>query len=272
MDQAAMIYEALTSTRRVSVGVGPAGSGKTHTVAAGAKAWEAGGSDVIGLTCAQAEKHDCKVFITGDHKQIVAVESGGGMTMLAGHLGHTQLAVPVRFTQEWERDASLRLRHGDKTALDAYAEHGRITGGSREEALDLARQGYVARRLAGEDALLMAHDRQDCRELSRMIRDDLIHLGLVDDGPTAQISEGERASAGDVIVCRQNDTRVETDPGHKLTNGDIFQIESVAQNGAWVRRVLDAGPATGQVRPADHAFFYGEPKLREVTDLAYAVT
>ena len=27
-----MIYEALTSDRRVSVGVGPAGSGKTHTV------------------------------------------------------------------------------------------------------------------------------------------------------------------------------------------------------------------------------------------------
>src|SRR5205809_7886046 len=56
MDQAAMIYEALTSTRRVCVGVGPAGSGKTHTAAAGAKAWEAGGGKVIGLTCAQAAR------------------------------------------------------------------------------------------------------------------------------------------------------------------------------------------------------------------------
>src|SRR5262249_31103562 len=127
-----------------------------------------------------AEKHDCKVFITGDHEQLAAVESGGGMSMLAGHVGHTQLAVPVRFTQAWERDASLRLRAGDKTALDAYQEHGRIRGGSREECLDLARQGYVAGRLAGEDALLMAHGREDCRELSRMIRDDLIHLRLVD--------------------------------------------------------------------------------------------
>jgi hypothetical protein len=327
MDQAAMIYEALTSTRRVSVGVGPAGAGKTHTAAAGAQAWEAGGGNVIGLTCAQAardvlaaagiaesyntsrfllaiergmpiapgtllvvdegsmvpmthlaqiidlaEKHGCKVFITGDHQQLAAVESGGGMTMLAGYLGHTQLAVPVRFRQEWERDASLRLRAGDKTALDAYAEHGRITGGSRDECLDLARQGYVACRLAGEDALLMAHDRQDCRELSRLIRDDLIHLGLVDDGLSIQISEGERASAGDVIVCRENDTRVETDPGHKLTNGDIFQIQSIRGNGAWVRRVLDADPATGRMRLADHAYFYGEPKLRDVTDLAYAVT
>jgi hypothetical protein len=65
---------------------------------------------------------------------------------------------------------------------------------------------------------------------------------------------------------------VETDPGHQLTNGDIFQIESVADNGAWVRRVLDADPQTGQTRLADHAFFYGDSKLRTVTDLAYAVT
>jgi hypothetical protein len=75
-----------------------------------------------------------------------------------------------------------------------------------------------------------------------------------------------------VIVCRENDTRVETDSGHQLTNGDIFQIESVGGNGAWVRRVLDADPQTGQRRLADHAFFYGESKLRTVTDLAYAVT
>jgi hypothetical protein len=56
MDQAAMIYEALTSPRRVCVGVGPAGSGKTHTAAVGAEAWEAGGGKVIGLTCAQAAR------------------------------------------------------------------------------------------------------------------------------------------------------------------------------------------------------------------------
>ena len=55
-DQAAMIYEALTSARRVSVGVGPAGAGKTHTAAAGARAWEASGGEVIGLTCAQAAR------------------------------------------------------------------------------------------------------------------------------------------------------------------------------------------------------------------------
>jgi hypothetical protein len=75
-----------------------------------------------------------------------------------------------------------------------------------------------------------------------------------------------------VIVCRENDSRVETDPGHRLTNGDLFQIDSVGGSGAWVRRVLGADPETGHMRLADHAFFYGESKLRGVTDLAYAVT
>ncbi len=104
--------------------------------------------------------------MTGDHQQLAAVESGGGMTLLANHLGHTQLAVPVRFAEEWERDASLRLRAGHKAALEEYAEHGRITSGDHEDALDHVRRAYVAGRLAGEDTLLMAHARQDCRELS----------------------------------------------------------------------------------------------------------
>ena len=43
--------------------------------------------------------------------------------------------------------------------------------------------------------------RSNCRELSRMIRDDLIHLGLVDDGPTVQLSEGAQAAAGDVMCA-----------------------------------------------------------------------
>jgi len=213
LDQASMIYEALTSDRRVSVGVGPAGSGKTHTVAAGARAWHAGGGEVIGITTSQAarnvlaqagisnawnsiqflhqmsgpgerlaertlividegstmsmthladivrlaERDNAKVLITGDHQQLAAVESGGGMTLLAGHLGHTQLACPVRFTAEWEQRASLRLREGDKTALEAYDEHGRITGGPRGQVFEAARRAYVAARLAGEDVLLMAY-------------------------------------------------------------------------------------------------------------------
>jgi hypothetical protein len=323
-DQAAMVYEALISPRRVSVGVGPAGSGKTTTVAAGAKAWQAGGGQVVGIAAAQsasnvlhragvdvsenstvflnrvkgeglpprtlividegstlsmphlaevtevAERYDAKVLITGDHQQLAAVQAGGGMNLLARTLGHTQLTEPVRFAHRWERDASLRLRKGDPAALDAYDEHGRITGGSRREVFEEARKAYVAGRLAGQDVLLMAYTREDCRELSRMIRDDLIHHGLADGGREATIDEGVKASAGDIIVARKNRRR-ETDPGHTLTNGDLFKVEKVTDHGMMVRRLLEADPETGQPRLAEQAFLYRD-HWYATTDLGYAVT
>ena len=60
-----------------------------------------------------AAERGCRVLITGDHEQLAAVEGGGGMMMLARQMGYVQLAEPVRFAHEWERDASLRLRAGD---------------------------------------------------------------------------------------------------------------------------------------------------------------
>jgi AAA domain/TrwC relaxase len=321
LDQASMIYEALTCDRRVSVGVGPAGSGKTYTVGAAARAWEASGGQVIGVTTSQAarnvlaeagignawnstqflhqmrepgqrlaertlvvidegstmsmthlagivglaERDNAKVLITGDHQQLAAVESGGGMTLLAGHLGHTQLACPVRFAAEWEQEASLRLREGDKSALEAYDEHGRITGGTSAQVSEDARRAYVAARLAGENVLLMAYTREDCRELSRIIRDDLIHLGLVDNGRSVPLAAGARASAGDLIVARENDHRLVTDPGHTLANGDRFTIDAVTGEGLLVRRVLE------NEQLAERPVLYPADKLA-TTDLGYAVT
>ena len=329
-DQAAMIFHGLTSSRRMTVGVGPAGSGKTYTVAAGARVWTANGGHVIGLTTSQAarnvleragikdswntarffdrlgkgqvtvpsgtlfvidegsmmsttdiacivdlaEQTGSKVLLTGDHQQLTAVENGGGMMLAARHLGFTQLNEPVRFHEKWERDASLRLRLGDQTALEDYQEHGRIQGADRAHVFDQARRAYVAGRLAGEDMLLMAYTREDCRELSRQIRNDLVHLGLVSDGPTVDLAHGARASVGDLIVARKNDqdliTDVTPDGEHDLANGDIFMVEEITKRGPMVRRVLEANP-DGSMNLAQHAVLYGPRNLMN-TDLAYTVT
>ena len=105
------------------------------------------------------------------------------MMLLADRLGYVQLAEPVRFTAAWERAASLRLRAGDATALDEYDQHGRIRGAPPDHAIDQAARAYLATYLTGRNVLLMAADWARCRELSARIRDDLIHLGLVDARP-----------------------------------------------------------------------------------------
>ena len=130
-----------------------------------------------------AARNSCKLVLAGDQEQLAAVEGGGAMMLLADRLGYVQLAEPVRFTAAWERGASLRLRHGDATALDEYDQHGRIRGAPPDQAMDQAVRAYVASYLAGRDVLLMAADWARCRELSQRIRDDLIHLGLVEQRP-----------------------------------------------------------------------------------------
>jgi ATP-dependent exoDNAse (exonuclease V) alpha subunit len=69
---------------------------------------------------AHAARSGAKVVITGDHAQLGAVESGGGMAMLARKLGHAQLTEAVRFRNDWEGSASLAIRAGDVSALAAY--------------------------------------------------------------------------------------------------------------------------------------------------------
>ena len=179
------------------------------------------------------------------------------MMLLADRLGYVQLAEPVRFTAAWERAASLRLRAGDETALDEYDQHGRIHGAPPDQAMDQAARAYVATYLAGRKVLLMAADWARCRELSARIRDDLIHLGLVDNGRTIQIADSAEASAGDLIMCRANDHRLEAgEPGRTMANGDILRIEAITRRGIMVRRMLDPDPATGQRRFTNRAFRY----------------
>ena len=223
-------------------------------------------ADLIGY----AEARSGKVILAGDTSQLQAVENGGGLSLLAERVGHVRLAEPTRFRAGWEKAASLRLRAGDTTVLAAYDEHGRIIGGEPEQMMDAAAAAYVALTADGTDTLLMAADHALRRELCRRIRDDLIGLGIVADGPAVRIADGARASPGDLIVCTRNDHAVEAgEPGRTLANGDLLRIEAVTADGMVVRRALDADPQTGRRRWTDRPFVYSHYGDAE---LGYAVT
>jgi conjugative relaxase-like TrwC/TraI family protein len=218
----------------------------------------------------QAEARGAKVILAGDTAQLQAVENGGGMSLLADVLGYVQLAEPVRFRAAWERVASLRLRDGDVSVLADYDQHARIKGGDPEQMMDAAASTYVALTLEGKDTLLMAADHARRQELSRRIRDDLVHLGVVDSGPGVRIADGVTASAGDLIVCTRNDHSVQAgEPGRTLANSDLMRIDAVTRRGLIVRRALDADPQTGQRRWTQRNFVYRDYRNSE---LGYAVT
>jgi len=103
-----------------------------------------------------AARAGVKVAAALDHQQLQAVENGGGASMVTRAQGYVQLLEPVRFSEEWERSASLALREGKAAALADYAEHGRIRAGTAEEILESAAQAYVAHALEGKNSLLIA--------------------------------------------------------------------------------------------------------------------
>ena len=227
------------------------------------------GPDLADLI-AYAKARGAKIILAGDVSQLQAVENGGGMSLLAGALGYARLAEPVRFQAAWEQAASLRLREGDTSVLAEYDQHGRIIGGDPEQMMDAAAAAYVALAAGGTDTLLMAADHVLRRELNRRIREDLIALGIVQDGPAVTIADGTRASPGDLIICTRNDHHVEAgEAGRTLANGDLLRIEAVTRRGLLVRRALDADPGTGQRRWTDRHFVF---KNHKDAELGYAVT
>jgi ATP-dependent exoDNAse (exonuclease V) alpha subunit len=60
-----------------------------------------------------------RIVLAGDTAQLGAVETGGMMRLIAGDLGHWELAEVRRFDAEWERLASVALRRGDRAAIRA---------------------------------------------------------------------------------------------------------------------------------------------------------
>jgi hypothetical protein len=212
-----------------------------------------------------AAARGCKVIVAGDQEQLAAVEGGGAMRMLSRAGGYVQLAEPMRFAHEWERTASLRLRAGDVSVLDVYDTQGRVHGAEPELAMDDAVRTYVARVLEGDNALLMAQQHEHVTELSRRVREELVHLGLVADGPGMAVGEHAEGTQGDLVILRQNDHKL------GLANGDVMRIEHYHRKVSRViiRKVMDRDPVTGETIYSLRALHYGS---LEAFDLAYATT
>ena len=100
---------------------------------------------------AAARDARAKVVLVGDQAQLSAIDAGGMFTALVGDRGGlaAELTDVRRFTSPWEKAASVELRAGSPDAIDAYASHGRVVGGSRDEMLDALYGAWKARQRGG---------------------------------------------------------------------------------------------------------------------------
>src|SRR5690625_3257276 len=207
-----------------------------------------------------------KVVLIGDWAQLSAVETGGAFGMLVRHRDQVPELTDVRrFANDWEKNASLGLRHGRTDALDEYQERGRLAGGDAETMLDTIYEAWRSDRAAGLRTLMIAGTGEMVAQLNERARADLIETGQVEvDG--VRLHDGTTAGVGDLVVTRLNDRRLSTGRAW-VKNGDRWQVARRYDDGSLAVRRLGRGD-----KPHGKALVLPAKYVREELELGYAST
>jgi hypothetical protein len=210
-----------------------------------------------------------KVVLTGDDRQLTAIEAGGAMRLITQEVGAHEIVEVRRFAAEWEREASVQLRAGDGTSLLEYDRHGRLVEGTTEEMTEAAYRGYLADVLDGRQSLLIVPTNEQAAELSSKVREELVRLGLVD-AEGIQLHNQTTAGRGDLIQMRNNDSDIQDKHGHPLINREMYQVVGRHGDDLIVRRQLGTDDL-GNQRYGDNLLLPAG-YVSEYVELGYAST
>ncbi len=211
-----------------------------------------------------ADRAGAKVLLVGDYAQLQSVDAGGAFSLLVGDRDDAPELVDVhRFEHQWEKAASLALRHGRTQVIDTYLDHDRIHGGDAEVMTDAAYVAWRADRDRRMVSVLIAETREDVTALNTRARADLILDGTLTPGREVELNDGTTAGVGDTIITRRNDRRLRSSRDW-VRNGDTWTIRDVRHDGSVTIRKAGRSFGGSIVLPASY--------VAEHIDLGYAVT
>jgi hypothetical protein len=216
-----------------------------------------------------------KWLLTGDHRQCSAIGAGGGMELIVDAGAAYELTEARRFTNEWERDASLRLRAGDETVLTEYHKHGRLLDcGTIEQAEDSAATAWLADTIAGKHSMLSVNSNDQAARLSAKLRAEFVRLGLVAEAGGVPVGvQGNYAGVNDLVQARRIARELVGYEGNRAgpVNRQQYRVLSTREDGGLVLAPVLGRDATG-------AEEHGEPLtvpgsyVAEHIELGYAAT
>jgi hypothetical protein len=223
------------------------------------------GTVTLDRLTAHAADVGAKVLLVGDWAQLSAVEAGGAFGMLAAARDDTAQLVDIhRFLHEWEKAASLDLRHGQPQTIDAYVANDRVVEGHGGEALNAAYDAWTADIAAGRSSVLISDNAETVTDLNLRARADRLVRGDTDAGREVSLVSGAGVSVGDIVITRRNDRRLRTLRSGWVRNGDRWIVRDARPGGSLVVRRTDRRFGGAVVLPASYVAEHG--------DLGYAVT
>lgn len=217
---------------------------------------------------AHAARVGAKVLLVGDPSQLQAVEAGGAFALLTAERDSQDRAPELtevhRFVNNWEKRASLALRHGCAEAMDVYLAHDRVHNGETGDMIETAYDAWRNDLARGKASVLVAADGETVRALNERARAERLQTEATDPGRAIRLADGLEASAGDVVITRHNDRRLRTRGGDWVRNGDRWTVANVREDGSVVVRQPGTRHGRTVVLPAAYA--------AQHLDLGYAIT
>jgi len=249
----------LAIQRRLSSGPG---AGRPRPVD-GDQAWRLRAGDLVVVdesamtdTAALAAIHSyvdvagAKLLLVGDHRQLATVGAGGAMDLIAASGARYELTEARRFTQEWEREASLRLRAGDETVLREYHQQGRLLdSGTAEQAEESAARAWLGDTLAGRRSLLIVDTNEQAARVSAAIRAEFVRLGHVEESGVALGLQGTVAGVGDLVEARKLDWTIAGYEGNRrhAINREHYRVQAVRADGTLEVAVVEGRTPEGDL-------------------------
>ena len=153
--------------------------------------------------------------------------------VLAGDRHDTpELSTIHRFTNEWEKRASLRLRLGEPDVIGVYEDAGRIIGGTTDDMTARAYEAWRADRAAGIASILVSDSGDAVAALNLRARTELILADVVNPlRGEVTLDGGALASVGDTVITRKNERKLRTRFSW-VQNGNRWTITKVRRDGS----------------------------------------
>ncbi len=177
-----------------------------------------------------ASSQQWRLALVGDHRQLQAVGRGGMFAELCTSSRTIELERIHRFTNTWEAAASLKLRHGDLRALDAYEAHDRIMPGTIDEHLDAIADDWIERHTADGTVAITTTTNDHVDAINHLIRQRRIEHGDLDPTCVAMIADGE-AAIGDIVATRRNQRQLHTTNGDVVRNRELWTVTQISDTG-----------------------------------------
>jgi conjugative relaxase-like TrwC/TraI family protein len=206
------------------------------------------------------DKAGAKLLLVGDDAQLGAADVGGAFRLVARDTNATELSDVWRFSNQWEREASLELRKGHPQVIDLYDDHDRLSHGSLEDMEDAAYLAWRHDSRAGKTSLLIAADNATVARLNTRARVDRVTTGEVEpDG--ILLHDGTHVGLGDHVVTRLNNRRLRIGQRGFVQNGNRWTVIHRWDDGSLTVQNDDLQTVT---LPSAY--------VRESVELAYATT